>query len=120
MQISRRDLALLLPALAAAQKPAEDLPVRNTGPNAFRAILDGQTHSGFGIELHETELAAGQAPHPRRQHPNEELLLIREGTLDVTIAGRVSRLGAGGRWPTWRPMKSTAGATWGRLVVGAS
>ncbi len=104
MSYSRRDLGLLLMAAgAAAQKPAlpsktyrfEDLPVRDTGPTMFRAILDGQTHAGFAIELHETALATSQAPHPPHHHANEELLLILEGTLEVTVAGTASRLGAG-------------------------
>lgn len=59
MEFSRRDLSLLLPALAAAgaaaQKAAlpsktyryDDLPVRTSGPNRFRAILEGETHAGF-------------------------------------------------------------------------
>jgi mannose-6-phosphate isomerase-like protein (cupin superfamily) len=61
----------------------------------LRGILNGQTHSGFPIELHETALNVGQAPHPPHHHVNEELLLIIEGTLDVTVAGITSRLGGG-------------------------
>jgi len=104
MSYSRRDLGFLLMAAGAAgQKPAlpsktyrfEDLPVRDTGPTMFRAILDGQTHSGFAIELHETALAVGKAPHAPHHHANEELLLIVEETLEVTVAGTASRLGAG-------------------------
>lgn len=107
MDVSRRDLAALLPALAisanAQEKaalptklfPFDELPVRQDGHNVFRAILDGTTHTGYHIELHETELAAGEAPHPPHQHVNEELLLIREGTVEVTIGQTATRLGAG-------------------------
>src|ERR1019366_7827998 len=77
---SRRDLGLLLPALAAASGQAqskvlpskaykyEDLPVRGSS----RAVLNGETHSGFPIEMHITELPAGQAPHPPHQHRSGE------------------------------------------------
>jgi quercetin dioxygenase-like cupin family protein len=104
---SRRDLARLLPAAAvpspAAKNPAlpsktfrfEDLPVRNNGENRGRAVLDGYTHSGFPVELHETELAPGLAPHPPHRHAHEEIVMIREGTLEVTISGHKSVLGPG-------------------------
>ena len=107
MDYSRRDLGFLLSALtvtnAAAQSAAlpsktyqyDDLPVTANGPNRARAILKGETHTGFPIELHETELAPGEQPHPPHHHLHEEMVLVREGTLEVTIAGRSANLGAG-------------------------
>src|SRR5579863_3141095 len=63
MPYTRRDLALLLPALAGAaataQEPKnvlpskvykfEDLPVKTNGQNKSRAVLNGQLHSGFPV-----------------------------------------------------------------------
>lgn len=107
MTYTRRDLSLLLPALAAAGAAAEnsalpsktyafaDLPVRANGPNKSRAIFNGQNHTGFPLELHMTELAPGMAPHPPHHHVNEEVLMIHEGTLEVTISGRSVNLGPG-------------------------
>jgi quercetin dioxygenase-like cupin family protein len=107
MFCSRRDLAFLLPALAAAQsggKPGvletkafrfEDLPVRTSGPIRLYQIFTGATHSGFMVDLHESELAAGQAPHEPHRHAHEELVLVREGTLEFTVAGRKTQLGPG-------------------------
>ena len=104
---SRRNLALLLPGLLARTGVAqnvrlpskslryEDLPVRTSGDNRQRAILSGAGRTGFDIELHETELAPGKAPHPPHHHVHEEMILIREGTLEVTIAGKSSNLGPG-------------------------
>jgi quercetin dioxygenase-like cupin family protein len=105
---SRRDLSLFLPALlaaadAAAQDPAlpsktyrfGDLPVKGEGPKS-RAILDGKTHTGFPLEMHATELAAGQAPHPAHHHVHEEMFLVREGTVEVFINGKTTQLGPGG------------------------
>lgn len=105
---SRRELNLLLPALAAAtaaaQSPAlasktfrfEDLTPRATGQNRARAVLNGKTHTGYTIELHQTELAPGQAPHASHHHVHVEMIFIREGTLEVTIAGNSSTIGPGG------------------------
>jgi quercetin dioxygenase-like cupin family protein len=109
MNYSRRDFSLLLPALVAAagvttaQTPAlpsktyafDDLPVRNNGANKTRTVLDGNTHGGFPVEMHITELAPGLAPHPPHHHAHEEMIMIREGTLEVTIAGRSTKLGPG-------------------------
>ena len=108
MHYSRRDFGLLLPALAAAgvaeaQTPAlpsktysfDDLPIRTNGLNKTRSVLDGSTHGGYPVEMHITELAPGLAPHPPHHHAHEEMIMIREGTLEVTIAGRSTKLGPG-------------------------
>jgi quercetin dioxygenase-like cupin family protein len=107
MNYTRRDLSKVLALLAAAEGPArsavlpskaygyDDLPVKENGANRQRAIFNGETHTGFPVELHETELAAGQAPHPPHSHVHEEMAIIREGTLEVTISGKTDRLGPG-------------------------
>lgn len=73
----------------------EALTVRESGTVRIREMLRGLTHSGFQIDLHSTELAAGQAPHAPHSHVHEEMLLIQAGTLDVTVAGHTQRLGPG-------------------------
>jgi quercetin dioxygenase-like cupin family protein len=73
-----------------------DLPVKVSGENRSRDVFKGATHSGFPIDMHETELAAGKAPHPPHHHAHEELLILREGTLAVTIAGQLTTVTAGG------------------------
>lgn len=114
MRYSRRDLSLLLPALAAqtaaaqtaaAQDPKkllptkifkyEDLPVKVNGRNKGRAVLNGETHQGYAIELHMTELGPGQAPHAPHQHVHEEMLLLQSGTLETTVNGQTGTLAAG-------------------------
>jgi mannose-6-phosphate isomerase-like protein (cupin superfamily) len=107
MKISRRSLPLLLPALAAAAKAQgksatpsqtwkfEDLPVKANGGNKSRQVVDAHTHTGYHFDLHETELGIGMAPHPPHHHEDEEMLMIQEGTLEVTINGKVTRIGPG-------------------------
>jgi mannose-6-phosphate isomerase-like protein (cupin superfamily) len=82
-------------ALASQAYRFEDLPARAAGPARQRRILEGETHTGVGIELHHTEMPAGEASHPSHRHAHDELLLIREGTVEVTIAGRTTKLGPG-------------------------
>lgn len=108
MNFSRRDICLLLPALAttagfAADEaalpsktyPFDDLPVHSSGENKSRPVLAGNTHIGIPVELHETDLAPGGAPHPPHHHEHEEIFLMREGTLEVTIEGKSTRIGPG-------------------------
>jgi quercetin dioxygenase-like cupin family protein len=105
---SRRDLGFLsLLAAAAAKATAaenvapsqmhrfEDLPVKVNGKNRSRAVLKGETHSGFPIEMHMTELGPGQAPHPPHHHVHEEMIMIQSGTVEVTISGKTANLGPG-------------------------
>src|SRR4029077_14710021 len=73
----------------------EDLAVHANGQNRSRGILQGQMHTGLPIELHMTELAPGQAPHPPHRHVHEEMIMIHEGTLEVPSAGRAATLGPG-------------------------
>jgi quercetin dioxygenase-like cupin family protein len=107
MDFSRRELALI-PFLAAAQSvegaatvlPSkaykfEDLPIKVSGQNRTRAVLNGATHSGFPVEVHLTELGPGQAPHPPHHHSHEEMILIQQGTVEVTISGNSTTLGPG-------------------------
>lgn len=107
MKPSRRELCSLVSVLAAAgaaaQSPTlvsksyrfEDLGVRGEGENTFRAILEGETHTGLPIELHITELAPGHAPHPPHHHVHEEMILMLEGTVEVNIGDRSATLGPG-------------------------
>ena len=109
MTYSRRDICLLAAALAAPPAAAqaqdiplpskayvyEELPVRKNGANESRPLFSGQLHTGCYVEVHETRLAPGGMPHPPHHHAHEEMFMVREGTLEVTINGKVTRLGPG-------------------------
>jgi XRE family transcriptional regulator, regulator of sulfur utilization len=48
------------------------------------------------LEIHVTFLPAGQSSHPPHTHPNEEIIVIKEGTVEALVAGQTRRLGPGG------------------------
>jgi mannose-6-phosphate isomerase-like protein (cupin superfamily) len=97
----------MLPALAAGQQPPQaaalpskafpfdHLNSRQSGPIKLYQILTGETHTGYRVDLHESELPGGGVPHPPHRHVHEELLFIREGELEVTVNGQATRLGPG-------------------------
>lgn len=106
--LSRRRLVLALPALAALGANAAEKNVLQTKPYIFkdlktnshpgytgREMFDGYTHEGFRLSMHESKLEAGSMPHPAHQHKHEEMFMMREGTLEVTISGKSSQIGPG-------------------------
>jgi quercetin dioxygenase-like cupin family protein len=110
MKPTRRDLAFLLPALAAIDSkaqaaaiaskayPFDEIPVRASGTdgaNKTRSILKGVLHSGFALEVHETELPPGGAPHPPHRHLHEEMFVVLEGSVDFMVNDATTRLGPG-------------------------
>lgn len=114
METTRRDWALLVPALLTATAAApsleaaderqrlpstvkvfEDLTAKRTGENEGRSVFDGLNRSGVEIEVHETSLAAGSMSHPPHRHKHVELVMLREGTLEVSIDGKLSTIGPG-------------------------
>ncbi len=70
-------------------------PVVKKANSEQRAILEGTSTDFQHIEIHATTLPPHQAPHPAHTHEDEELIIIKEGKLTVTIAGKTKTLGAG-------------------------
>jgi XRE family transcriptional regulator, regulator of sulfur utilization len=83
------------PVLHSQFYPAEELKVTPGGNFKMTPVFDGVTTRGELLELHMSELGPGQTPNPLHPHVNEEILVIREGTLDVTINDQTKRMGPG-------------------------
>jgi XRE family transcriptional regulator, regulator of sulfur utilization len=67
-------------------------------PNAtgsVRTVFKEPTATVEQLEVHVTTLNPGQAPHPPHKHPNEEMLIIRQGTVEALINGEWKRVGPG-------------------------
>jgi mannose-6-phosphate isomerase-like protein (cupin superfamily) len=108
MNITRRNACLLLPILGSLKawsasetslptsvQPFENLRAEKEGQATFRSILEGHTHTGDYLEVHETVLEPNAAPHPPHRHVGEEMFLIMSGTVEITISGKGARLGPG-------------------------
>jgi len=60
-------------------------------------VMDGSTSILANLEVHLTTLEPGKAAHPPHTHSNqEELIIVKEGLLKVTIKGKSKLLSAGG------------------------
>lgn len=113
MSLTRRELCSMLPAVlipailsseASAQQdvsmpsamyPFEKLPIRTPNNAQIRDVLKGKLATGESLEVHETTLPPGGAPHPPHRHAHSEMWLIREGIVELTVNGTNYRLGTG-------------------------
>jgi mannose-6-phosphate isomerase-like protein (cupin superfamily) len=114
MSMTRRELCLLLPPavlpallirleaqseqtgdLPSTMFPYDKLPLHSSNTAAIRPVLKGKLATGESVEVHETTLPPGGAPHAPHHHPHSEMWLIREGTVDITVNNTTTRLGPG-------------------------
>lgn len=110
--ITRRDamvaaitVALAVPLAAAAGLQTSvmrstafdwnEMKVNKTAVGESRPIVRAPTATLDELEMHVTMLNANQTSHPPHQHPNEELVIIRDGTVEVLVQGEWKRLGPG-------------------------
>jgi quercetin dioxygenase-like cupin family protein len=109
--ITRRDVAVVLITISGAYGAAaiaQSRPLtpssafdwaamssRETPYGSVRQLLRAPTATLDELEMHVTTLNAGQTSHAPHQHPNEELIIIREGTVEALVHGEWKRLGSG-------------------------
>ena len=60
-----------------------------------RVLLEGSTPAFAHLKVHATTVSPGQTPHPGHAHADEELIIVKEGELTVTIAGKTETLEPG-------------------------
>jgi len=66
-----------------------------TKVGTVRQVVKGPTATLEQLEVHVTTLNPGEQPHPPHKHPNEEMLIIREGQLETLSNGEWKRVGPG-------------------------
>jgi XRE family transcriptional regulator, regulator of sulfur utilization len=66
-----------------------------TDVGTVRQFFRAPTATLDELELHVTTLNPGIASHAPHQHANEELVIIKEGTVEVLVDGRTLRAGPG-------------------------
>ncbi len=67
-------------------------------PNAtgsVRKVCDTPTATLENLEIHISTLKPGMMSHPPHKHPNEELIIIRQGTVETLSNGTWIRVGPG-------------------------
>lgn len=72
-----------------------DVPVQQEEVRAVRQFFRAPTATLEELELHVTTLPAGATSHAPHKHPNEELVIVKEGTVEVLVDGKMKRVGPG-------------------------
>jgi len=110
--ITRRDLvavtlgvavSLAVTALAQSETPImksgafdwNSIPEKKEEVRSVRQFFKAPTATLDELELHVTTLGKGDTSHAPHRHPNEELVIVKEGTVEVLVAGEWKRVGAG-------------------------
>jgi quercetin dioxygenase-like cupin family protein len=110
--ITRRDLVAALTAatitlacVAIAQQPGrlldstawkwQDLQAKKTEVGELRAVVRQPTRTLDELEMHITTLNPHTASHRPHTHPNEEMVILKEGTLQAHVNGKEIVVGPG-------------------------
>lgn len=96
-------LGTLLAAQQAEKKPIlgptvfdwSQLQDKPTQVGSVRSVVRQPTATLDELEMHITTLKPGIASHEPHRHPNEELIIIREGTVETLSDGVWKRVGPG-------------------------
>jgi len=84
-----------LPVMKTEAFKYNELAVTTNGRNRQRRMFTAKTHTGFKIESHQSDIAPGEVNHAPHRHLREEMMLIREGLMELTIDAVPYRLGPG-------------------------
>lgn len=111
MKFTCRDLSVALVAILASacvftfagQKPIMRSSVADWNsmvdiPNnhgSMRQVFDAPTPTLDNLEVHISTLKPGMAAHPPHRHPNEELILVKQGTVQTLSNGQWKQVGPG-------------------------
>jgi len=119
--LSRREVVMMMPAMAAAQAALADqgapappasqppqttplparvyhsaeIPYKGDAKKKARRFFYGPEHSGYNLEMHETVLGPGVETHPPHTHGHQEIIILVEGTVQVSMDGRTDTVEAG-------------------------
>ena len=66
-----------------------------SGVTKAKQVFKDPTATLDELELHVSTLPPGQSPHPPHKHPDEEIVIIKEGTVEALVNGETKRVGPG-------------------------
>ena len=82
-------------SLASTAFSWESIKVVATKVGEKRQFFDAPTSTLNNLECHVTTLNAGEMAHAPHMHPEEELTIVKEGTVEVLVNGEMKIVGAG-------------------------
>lgn len=61
----------------------------------LRIYYDGPTDQLKSMTAGSLLLKPGMTPHPPHQHPEEEFMVVTEGTGEISVEGKITKVGPG-------------------------
>jgi len=71
------------------------IAAKPTKVGAVRKFFQAPTATLDELECHVTTLNPGESPHAPHKHPDEEIIIIKEGTVESLVNGETRRVGPG-------------------------
>jgi XRE family transcriptional regulator, regulator of sulfur utilization len=110
--LTRREIAMALAGAVVALIGTAAVPARSavqgstvfdwnsmtaqpTKVGAVRRLCQVPTATLDELEMHITTLNPGETSHAPHKHPDEELLIVKEGTVESLVNGQHRRVGPG-------------------------
>ncbi len=102
---NRRDLFKLTALNALAAMANDKLPNATRGASQaqvtheefgdLKVYFDGPTDQLSAMTAGSLLLKPGKSPHPPHQHPEEEIMVVTEGTGEISIDGKITKVAGG-------------------------
>jgi quercetin dioxygenase-like cupin family protein len=90
-----KNTAGILPEVAPLFIDWNNVEYKTTGNGGRRSIMQQKTSVLKELEIHVTTLKEGLPSHAAHTHPDEEIILVRKGSVEETIKEEHFRMGPG-------------------------
>ena len=81
---------MAMPKITSGVFPWGTPPMTPTKNGARSLVFDGPTPTLDRFHCHISTLNPGESTAPLHRHPQEELVVVKEGTLEINIDGKLS------------------------------
>ncbi len=61
----------------------------------LRVYFDGSTPQAKSMTFGSLRLKPGMSPHPPHEHPEDEFMVVTEGTGEISVEGKVTKVAPG-------------------------
>lgn len=83
------------PVMGSAVFDWNSIPAKPTEVGSVRSFFKTRTTTLDELEVHVTTLEPGKTSHAPHRHPNEELIIVKQGTVETLSNGEWKRVGPG-------------------------
>lgn len=88
-------LAGQTPVLGPSAFEWNAVTVRQTAFGSMRSFIHSRTATLDQLDVHVTTIDPGKSTHPPVRQPSEELIIVKQGTIDAMVGSEWKRVGPG-------------------------